>query len=106
MVVNECGSWRRKWGRIHVVPDSELDGSTADHEGHHADRDELLVELTKLGPKVRAAIVLRYFEDLPDAEIAQVLGCRPVTVRGYVHRGLQGAADRAGRTGTQRRPTL
>ncbi|MEO9240655.1 MAG: SigE family RNA polymerase sigma factor [Jatrophihabitantaceae bacterium] len=89
MVVNECGSWRRKWGRIRAVPDSELDGSTADHGGRHADRDELLIELTKLAPKVRAAIVLRYFEDLSDAEIAELLDCQPVTVRGYIHRGLK-----------------
>lgn len=89
MVVNECVSWRRKWGRILAVPDIELDQSTADHGGRHADRDELIAELRKLAPKVRAAIVLRYFEGLSDAEIADSLGCRQVTVRGYIHRGLK-----------------
>ena len=89
MVVNECISWRRKWARVMVVPDLELDRLTADHEGRHADRDELIAELRKLAPKTRAAIVLRYFEGLSDAEIADSLGCQRSTVRGYVHRGLK-----------------
>ena len=33
--------------------------------------------------------MLRYFEDMTDTEIGDVLGCRPVTVRGYLHRGLR-----------------
>jgi len=36
----------------------------------------------------RAALVLRYYEDRPEAEIAELLGCRPATVRSHVHRGL------------------
>ena len=36
----------------------------------------------------RAAVVLRYFCDLSDPDIAEVLGCRPATVRGLVQRGL------------------
>lgn len=36
----------------------------------------------------RAAIVLRHFHDLPEPEIAAVLGCRPVTVRSLISRGL------------------
>jgi len=33
--------------------------------------------------------VLRYYADLPDAEIALALGCRPGTVASLVHRGLE-----------------
>jgi len=36
----------------------------------------------------RSALVLRYFCDLGDADIAELLGCRPATVRSLVHRGL------------------
>lgn len=89
MVVNECISWRRKWGRLQAVPDSELERSMADHGARHADRDELLAGLRKLAPKPRAAIVLRYFEGLSDAEIADSLRCQQVTVRSYIHRGLR-----------------
>jgi RNA polymerase sigma-70 factor (sigma-E family) len=50
--------------------------------------------LATLPPKQRAAVVLRYFHDLPDAETAQALGCREVTVRSLVSRGI--AALRGG----------
>jgi RNA polymerase sigma-70 factor (sigma-E family) len=103
MVINECTSWRRKWGRLQATPDSELDRSTADHGGPHADRDELLAELRKLAPRTRAAIVLRYFEGLSDAEIADSLGCQRVTVRSYIHRGLK--ALRIELTAHERQPT-
>jgi RNA polymerase sigma factor (sigma-70 family) len=54
----------------------------------HQEPDELWDALATLSPRQRAAIVLRFYEDLPDDEIAQVLGCRPATVRTTVHRGL------------------
>jgi RNA polymerase sigma-70 factor (sigma-E family) len=44
--------------------------------------------LGTLPEKQRAAVVLRYFHDLPDAEAAQALGCREATVRSLVSRGI------------------
>ena len=38
--------------------------------------------------KCRPVLALRYYEDLPDDEIADVLGVRRATVRSLVHRGL------------------
>jgi DNA-directed RNA polymerase specialized sigma24 family protein len=32
--------------------------------------------------------VLRFYEDLPEADIARALGCRPGTVKSLLHRGL------------------
>lgn len=43
--------------------------------------------LLDLPARQRAALVLRYYEDLPEDEIAQILGCRPGTVRSLVSRG-------------------
>jgi DNA-directed RNA polymerase specialized sigma24 family protein len=37
---------------------------------------------------VRAVLVLRYYQQLTDPEIADVLGCSAITVRGYAHRVL------------------
>jgi RNA polymerase sigma factor (sigma-70 family) len=44
--------------------------------------------LLALPERQRCAIVLRYYEDLPDAEIADLLRCRPGTVRSLISRGL------------------
>jgi RNA polymerase sigma factor (sigma-70 family) len=49
----------------------------------------VLDALGRLPYRQRAALVLRYYEDRPDHEIAEVLGCRPATVRSLVHRGLE-----------------
>ena len=41
-----------------------------------------------LPDRYRAALVLRYYEDLSEADIAAALGCRPGTVKSLLHRGL------------------
>lgn len=53
-----------------------------------AEPDELADALAALPHRQRAAIVLRFYADLPDADIAAALGCRPGTVASLVHRGL------------------
>ena len=50
--------------------------------------DHLSDALQSLPPKRRAAVVLRYYADLPEAEIAAVLGVRPGTVKSMLHRSL------------------
>ena len=44
--------------------------------------------LGRLPYRQRAALVLRFYEDWSDDQIATLLGCRPATVRSLVHRGL------------------
>ncbi|MGW0661958.1 SigE family RNA polymerase sigma factor [Streptodolium elevatio] len=51
-------------------------------------RDALRVALLKLPPRQRAAVVLRYWEDLPEAEVAQAMGCSVGTVKSQAARGL------------------
>ena len=46
---------------------------------------ELLAELP---PRRRAALVLRFYEDLQVRDIAVALGCSPGTVKSLIHRGL------------------
>jgi DNA-directed RNA polymerase specialized sigma24 family protein len=50
--------------------------------------DELWDALATLTERQRAAIVLRFYLDLPDVEIAAALGCREATVRTSVFRAL------------------
>ncbi|HEY3736595.1 MAG TPA: SigE family RNA polymerase sigma factor [Jatrophihabitans sp.] len=59
-----------------------------DANGALDDRDEIWRLLVTLTERQRAAIVLRYFHDLPDEEIAESLGCRVGTVRSAISRGL------------------
>ena len=51
-------------------------------------RDELLDALAQLTPRQRAVLVLRYFNDLSEAQVAEVLGCSPGTVKSNTSRGL------------------
>jgi RNA polymerase sigma-70 factor (sigma-E family) len=60
----------------------------------HADpdvdeRERLRVALRSLRPEQRAAIVLRYFEDLSEADTAQALGVAVGTVKSMVSRGME-----------------
>ena len=48
----------------------------------------VLDALGLLPHRQRAVLVLRYYEDRPEGEIAELLGCRPATVRSLAHRGL------------------
>lgn len=59
-----------------------------DPYGAIADRDLLWQLLGALSARQRTAVVLRYFHDLPDTEIAAVLGCRATTARSLISRGM------------------
>jgi RNA polymerase sigma-70 factor (sigma-E family) len=112
MVVNEFVSWQRR--RARAVPYAEV-GQLADLragrpgssgpslEDVQAERAALLDELSQLPARQRAAIVLRYYEDLSDEDIAAALGCRVGTVRSSISRGL--AALRITRTSSDDRTT-
>jgi RNA polymerase sigma factor (sigma-70 family) len=59
-------------------------------------RDELVRLLLRLPPGQRAAIVLRYWEDLSEAQAAEVLGCSASTVRSATSRGLHRLRELSG----------
>lgn len=94
MITNEFVSWRRRWARFVPVGQVAEDRRPAGVFEHvdvatvHAERDALLAELARLSRRHQAVLVLRYYEGLSDTEIAEVLGCRPGTVRGYASRAL------------------
>jgi len=52
-------------------------------------QDELWRALQLVGPRIRATLVLRYYEDLSERQTADVLGCSVGTVKGYASRGLK-----------------
>jgi RNA polymerase sigma-70 factor (sigma-E family) len=80
--------------RRRAVERSHLERRTAELREGHTDRDVAAYEsmrsaLLTLPPRQRAAIVLRYYEDLHESQIADLLRCRPATVRSLVARGLE-----------------
>jgi RNA polymerase sigma-70 factor (sigma-E family) len=85
-------SWRRR-RRLPEVLSAEL----PEPRKAPADRDfaeqvvtaqALRPALLSLPPRLRAVVVLRYFEDLTETEVATVLGCSVGTVRSQTARGL------------------
>jgi len=95
MLVNEFVSWRRKWSRI--VPRAEVTRSgmfgseqvVPDPADAFVSRTALLDQVAILPRKQRAVIVLRYFQDMADAQIAETLGCTAATVRSQAMRALR-----------------
>jgi RNA polymerase sigma-70 factor (sigma-E family) len=83
-------SWRRRRssGETPSELDADLLTARGDHTEQLADRDELWHALAGLPRQQRAVLVLRFYEDLDDAEIGRLIGCSPVTVRSHTSRGL------------------
>ena len=88
MLVNEYISWRRKWSRFIPVAHVEDTLEEPDPAVQHANRAALELRLATLTRTQRAVLALRYFADLPDEEIAQVIGCSTGTVRSHASRAL------------------
>ncbi len=83
IMVNRNISIWRKLGREYVT-DQVVDRGTEDR---HFDGD-LWEALKSLPTKQRAVIVLRYYEDLSEADIARTLGCSVGTVKSQASRAL------------------
>jgi RNA polymerase sigma factor (sigma-70 family) len=81
-VVNLCLSWR---GRRALEQRHRPQGRTT---VELPEVDETWELLSRLPRRQRAAVVLRFYEDLPYDRIAAIIGCRPATVRSLVHRAI------------------
>jgi len=87
VMVNTQTSWLRRRrvieNYVDVLPDTteQVDDASA------ADAPVLLA-LGQLPPGMRAIVVLRFYEDLGEAETARVLGCSIGTVKSQTSRGL------------------
>jgi RNA polymerase sigma-70 factor (sigma-E family) len=86
-MVNTHTSWWRR--SRHETPLPAGYDLAVPQTGALEERDRTLTALRQLPPRQRAVIVLRYYEDLSEAEIARVLGCSPGTVKSQASRALR-----------------
>jgi RNA polymerase sigma-70 factor (sigma-E family) len=88
VMVNTYLAWsRRFWTRerpTEVLPERLVDDDTA----RVVDEDELASALRRLPRRQRAVIVLRYYDDLSEAETAQILGIAVGTVKSQTSKAL------------------
>jgi RNA polymerase sigma-70 factor (sigma-E family) len=83
------GAHRRAMRRSELeIEPARADGPAEDPLEGLETREELLEALALLTPRQRAVLVLRYFNDLTEAQTAEALGCSPGTVKSNTSRGL------------------
>jgi RNA polymerase sigma-70 factor (sigma-E family) len=95
-IVTTAISWRRRRS-FHERPTDVLPDTAVPDPGEavttHA---SMVAQLRTLPPRQRAAIVLRYYEDLSEAQTAEVMGCSVGAVKSQVSTGLGRLRDRSG----------
>ncbi len=85
ILVNTYASWwRRKWNGEH--PTDDLPERAASVPG--AEPTDLWQAMARLPRRQRAVVVLRYFEDLTEAQTADLLGCSVGTVKSQCSKAL------------------
>jgi RNA polymerase sigma-70 factor (sigma-E family) len=88
MATTAVSWWRRRWRGERPsddVPDARHD---ADPAVDHAERDAMWRLLGRLTAKQRAVLVLRFYEDLSEAQIARTLGMSAGSVKSHASRAL------------------
>jgi RNA polymerase sigma-70 factor (sigma-E family) len=89
-VLNGCRSVLRRQatGRklaLHPAPEASAEAAVLSRE----EREEVMRAVRRLPDRQREALVLRFYLDLPEREIARIMGLRPGSVRSATHRALR-----------------
>jgi RNA polymerase sigma-70 factor (sigma-E family) len=89
-VLNGCRSTLRRQatGRklaLHQAPEASAEAAVLSRE----EREEVMRAVRALPGRQREALVLRFYLDLPEREIARIMGLRPSSVRSATHRALK-----------------
>jgi RNA polymerase sigma-70 factor (sigma-E family) len=88
-MVNTHISWWRRRRRLDEYPTDEIpDRAVADHAPGSDLQDALRRAIDRLPQRMRAAVVLRYYEDMSEAEVADALGVSLGTVKSTVSRAV------------------
>ncbi|MEE6263866.1 sigma factor-like helix-turn-helix DNA-binding protein [Plantactinospora sonchi] len=97
-----CAGWWRRFGRrsrpgapaAAATGRHVSTGDVVDPRSEAAGRDQTWRRMSWLPPRPRAVLVLRYYEELDDALIAEIVGCSPESVRAIALRALATLAGR------------
>jgi RNA polymerase sigma-70 factor (sigma-E family) len=94
-IVNTHISWWRR-RRVEEYPTDEIpDQAVADHAGNSDLQDSMRRAVDRLPQRMRAAVMLRYYEDMTEAEVAETLGVSLGTVKSTVSRAVAKLRDDA-----------
>lgn len=97
IIVNTHTSWwRTRWRQETPVPEVPEPAAGEDAAEQHAVGALVRQALARLPRQQRAVLVLRYWEDLPEAEVASLLGCSTGAVKTHAHRGLRALRESLG----------
>jgi RNA polymerase sigma-70 factor (sigma-E family) len=89
-VLNGCRTALRRRALGHRVTEYQPPSGSAEAAVlSREERQEVLRAVRQLPVRQREALVLRFYLDLPDPEIARIMGIRPGTVRSATHRALK-----------------
>jgi RNA polymerase sigma-70 factor (sigma-E family) len=81
--------WRARSRRVSEVSlDQATDPTRTGHEQQIVDHDQVVRVLGRLPARMRAVLVLRFFDDMSEADIAKALRCSTGTVKSQTSRGL------------------
>lgn len=87
MINTHISWWRRR--RVEEFPTDEIpDQAVADHAGSSDLQETMRRALDRLPRRMRTAVMLRYYDDMTEAEVAEVLGVSLGTVKSTVSRAV------------------
>jgi RNA polymerase sigma-70 factor (sigma-E family) len=95
-LVNASLQLLRRRRRIELPPTLDLSRSDAGHDKAVSDRQHMLQVLASLPPRQRAVLVLAFYEDRNEAEIAEAMSCSRGTVKSQKARALATLRERLG----------
>jgi len=93
VLVNQANSWWRRRSSHELPSDFAHEPSWSGHVDDVAEHDRVWRAVLSLPPRQRAVMVLRYYEDLSEFDIAEALGMAPGTVKSNAHAAQRRLAD-------------
>jgi RNA polymerase sigma-70 factor (sigma-E family) len=96
VLVSQAATWWRRRSSHESPMLLRDEAAPEDRTEEHAEHERVWKALLSLPPRQRAVMVLRYYEDLTEADIAEALSMAPGTVKSHSHAAARRLADLLG----------